>query len=402
MSTTSTSPRVLELLRFTETHRRHTEALARATGEHFNIFNVLSVGHLEVKTHSPILAELLNPMGSHGQGAAFLRLFLSHFKINDFSAESKRVTTMREYYIGAVTNDSGGRIDIVVKDGEGSTIFIENKIYANDQDNQMERYWKFDKKAHLFYLTLDGRDPCNLSEVQRKGFKCECVSYGQHILAWLKDCLKESACVPGVRETISQYIHLIQELTNQSTTTIMNSELIKEVTRDKDSLAAFFALSTEYDAVLAGLVSRLDPELNKIANANQLTRQGKMEDLSRKNAGFYFTTPGLLECNLTLGCVFDSANYGNFCFGFCSMDPKKPCPVADGLFAAFSKEFPREKPNVYWPAWAYWEEPYRWWKVDAFEGLRSGQFVGSLKNRIERLAAIARQVCPDGKVPRKE
>ena len=86
---TNNSSHVSELLNFVEVQQRHTDALAQATGEHFNIFKILRVGHLEVKTHSPILGELLNPNGHHGQGAAFLRLFLSKFKITDFDAESK-------------------------------------------------------------------------------------------------------------------------------------------------------------------------------------------------------------------------------------------------------------------------------------------------------------------------
>jgi len=43
------------VVEITEAHRRHTQDLARATGEHFNVFQILGVGHLEVKTHSPIL-----------------------------------------------------------------------------------------------------------------------------------------------------------------------------------------------------------------------------------------------------------------------------------------------------------------------------------------------------------
>ena len=61
------SPRVLELLNFTEVHQRHAEVLARATGEHFNIFKILRIDHYEVRTHSPVFGGLLDPKGSHGQ-----------------------------------------------------------------------------------------------------------------------------------------------------------------------------------------------------------------------------------------------------------------------------------------------------------------------------------------------
>jgi len=214
-TTASIRPRVLELLRFTESHNRHTEALARATGEQFNIFQTLRIGHREVTTHSPILAELLNPKGNHGQGAVFLRLFLAQFKVSGFDADS--ATVKQEYPIGPKTQESGGRIDIVVKDGKQATILIENKIYADDKEKQMTRYREFDRNAHLFYLTLRGGEPSNLSKDEVDRIQCKYISYAVDILAWLKDCRKESACLPNVRETLTQYIHLIEELTEQRT-----------------------------------------------------------------------------------------------------------------------------------------------------------------------------------------
>jgi hypothetical protein len=99
-SATTINPRVSELLRFTESHNHHTEALLRATGEQFNVFNILGIGHYEVKTHSPMLGELLNPKGRHGQGAMFLRLFLGQFGITDFVADSETAKLDLEYGIG--------------------------------------------------------------------------------------------------------------------------------------------------------------------------------------------------------------------------------------------------------------------------------------------------------------
>ena len=52
------------------------DTLAAATGENFNLFAILGRETDEVRTHSAILAELLDPSGSHGQGAVFLRQFV--------------------------------------------------------------------------------------------------------------------------------------------------------------------------------------------------------------------------------------------------------------------------------------------------------------------------------------
>jgi len=42
--------------------------IAKETGENFNIFTVMGMQSNEVKTHSAIIGELLNPKGSHGLG----------------------------------------------------------------------------------------------------------------------------------------------------------------------------------------------------------------------------------------------------------------------------------------------------------------------------------------------
>jgi hypothetical protein len=389
------NPCALELLSFTEVHQRHTEALARATGEHFNIFQILRVGHLEVKTHSPILGELLNPNGHHGQGPTFLHLFVSKFKIKGFDADSETATMELEHHVRQVEEKSSGRIDIVVKDGKGATIFIENKIYAGDQEDQLERYRNSDKEAHLFYLTLDGREPSNLSAVQLEGIQCECISYNKDVLTWLKDCRKEAACLPGVRETISQYIHLIEELTNQSTTARMNNELITEILKTKEKHAAFYTLYEGLEAVRATLIARLDAELGDIANAKGLTRGEPIRDLYKKNHGFYFRTKGLEQRNLQIGFAFDKNYYGDFYFGFAKISDKQPCPVEAQLLAALKEKFPEAERTDAWPASAYWEEPYRNWKQEAFEAIRSRQFEEDLKSKLDMLTQIARQICPD-------
>ena len=117
----------------------------------------------EVQTHSAFLAEFLNPHGSHGQGDIYLRLFVEQFQLSSFDTKSAIVEV--EKYTGAINADStkGGRIDILLTDGKGNHIIIENKIYAKDQENQLIRYHNFDKQAPLFYLNLYGTEPTDWS-----------------------------------------------------------------------------------------------------------------------------------------------------------------------------------------------------------------------------------------------
>jgi len=149
----SACPTALHTAFFTAVHDSHRRALERATGESFNIFRVLGIGHLEVRTHSPILGELLDPKGSHGQGGVFLKLFLDQMRITDLKPEQCQLRL--DYFAGPVKEDSGGRIDLVIQD-HGSppkAVIIENKIFAADQPNQLLRYRNKFPGAHLLSST---------------------------------------------------------------------------------------------------------------------------------------------------------------------------------------------------------------------------------------------------------
>ena len=105
-------------------------------GELFNIFQVCGVNHYEV-THSAIIAEMLSPKGSHGQGVVFLKEFIETIADNnnivvDFNVSDVVVET--EKVVGT------GRIDIFVSNSSNQVIIIENKIYAQDQQEQLKRY----------------------------------------------------------------------------------------------------------------------------------------------------------------------------------------------------------------------------------------------------------------------
>jgi hypothetical protein len=219
--------------------------IAKITGENFNVFRVLKIHSDEVKMHSALLAELLNPEGTHGQGDIFLKLFIEHFNgkvadvlmIKDFHYPGTSV--MSEKYIGEKTAVTGGRIDLLITDGKNARVIIENKIYAADQENQLIRYHNFDIKARLCYLTLDGKSPSDWSskneDLDLKD-KVILLSYKHDIVTWLEACLKESVKLPILRETITQYINLIKHLTNQNTNHLMEKEIMDIILRDKENL----------------------------------------------------------------------------------------------------------------------------------------------------------------------
>lgn len=65
-----------QLLEATQVIASHQAQIARLSGVNFNVFRLLRMEEDEVRLHSRFIAELLDPKGSHGQGSAFLELFL--------------------------------------------------------------------------------------------------------------------------------------------------------------------------------------------------------------------------------------------------------------------------------------------------------------------------------------
>ena len=197
-------------------------------GELFNVFNILGLESKEVRLHSALLAELLRPNGMSGVGNAFQKAFLAILGLPENYIVDGRVSV--ELSIGTTTDTEGGRIDIIMEDGNHA-IIIENKIYARDEPAQLLRYTNFAKNNYpygyrLLYLTLDGKEA---SDDSAQGCPYQCISYKNEISKWLAECARISFDRPLVRETIRQYINLIKQLTNQSMGTLEDNKLVELV-----------------------------------------------------------------------------------------------------------------------------------------------------------------------------
>ncbi len=174
MSTPTTSalkscnPILEKLIPIIERVKERVKKKRREKSCDFNLFDVFSP---KETMHSKILAHLLDPNGTHGQGDLFLRGFLEMKKIDidpkegnwEVSCESERIDICLE------------------RKNPESIVIIENKSHgACDQKNQLYRYWhrkmyldrshkihgdeealiKFykenEKRYKIVYLTWDG------------------------------------------------------------------------------------------------------------------------------------------------------------------------------------------------------------------------------------------------------
>jgi hypothetical protein len=133
------------------------------TGERFNVFDALNVRDSEL-ANSSFLAYWLSPHALHDQGDRFLRAFLGLIGMNDIPPPQvlSKSRVHVEFFAG-----SKGRLDVVVFLGDGRIVAIENKIWAGEQEGQIDRYqqWLCAQRAsqagvhRLVFLTLTGAKP---------------------------------------------------------------------------------------------------------------------------------------------------------------------------------------------------------------------------------------------------
>lgn len=245
---------------------KKNEEISKSTGSRFNMFKICGVNHYE-NTHSTILAELLNPCGTHGLKHSFLQAFIQtlglDFKITHFNYTKAKVKTEMSC--------NNGRIDIAIKDELGNLIMIENKVYAEDGIKQLIRYEEFArnnfKDYQLIYLTLFGDFA---TEQSSKGVEYTPISYSETIINWLEKCVEISARFPIVRETIVQYINHLKYLTNKDMDYI-NQEEITKVLANANQLKAVKAIAQNYNKIFDELSSQhFNPKMEEFCRCRDL------------------------------------------------------------------------------------------------------------------------------------
>lgn len=204
------------------------------TGEAFNIISLLGMENNERYTHSAIIADLLNPEGKHGFKNEFLTNFIKMVKIDGF--QTAKVLIATEEHKG---NQLGTRtyLDIVIKDEINKfNILIENKIWAEDQHIQLERYAEAYKneKHLLLYLTPFGTPYRNSEFVNY-----QCISYQNEIRNWITNCIELAEGRNSfVANSLKIYLNTINKITNQSMYKEMANSIQEELLKSTENFKA--------------------------------------------------------------------------------------------------------------------------------------------------------------------
>jgi hypothetical protein len=213
--------------------------IQRRLADAFNVFDWIEPNEPKL---SAILAELLRPDGSHGQGSAFLCLWLNmiadelaqdattgskrseaatHWrdlaKFEDRLNEARVVTESTTYLIERFLRRIDVRVDFARVNSLPEVVAIENKFGAMDQEDQVTDYaaqLKAENARFVLTYLSDAGSPSNSSvaEVKWQEFldsgEAIAISYRVHISDWLGRCIQvcEAEKIRGFLRDFRAYI----------------------------------------------------------------------------------------------------------------------------------------------------------------------------------------------------
>lgn len=365
-------------------------------GEYFNIFSVLRLETKEVRLHSAFLAELLNPEGSHGLGKQFLELFLNMVvrkNKENFYFETENAKVHVEYYIGIISEDkkSGGRIDLLIEDGKGNAIIIENKINAGDQEYQLLRYNNFAKDKYksnykLLYLTKDGGEASEYS-TGKENFKYQCISYRDNILPWLECCEQAAVRHPLIRETIHQYIINIKEILNIMEDSALNN-LIDSIVKEKENMFSVLFLKDHLGKIQCKMWENvfIKQICNAVAKDNEMEIHSYGSSESTQYMGVSFIKEGWEYVSVSF--EFLSNGFKNFIYGIKFKDPENE--KKDEIKEKLSEELINMEGvrTSNWYPWLKIDEDFPNREEDAIKALYDGNMKKHIESKLQYLVKI--------------
>ncbi len=209
----------------------------------FNVFMVLRSASDEVNLHSRFLHALLDHQDALSGERENLEGFVRGVaQVEDFALANARV------------DRESNHIDLLISN-EREAIVVENKIWAGDQELQLQRYRDslvrqgYDAESiTLLYLTPYGHEPSENSVGEIPLEQIQQISYRDDLRDWLIGCQRRAFDDPGLRESIAQYLRLTLKMTNNDYDTDHMNELKKLLLHDDNVVLASHISSSLVDA----------------------------------------------------------------------------------------------------------------------------------------------------------
>jgi hypothetical protein len=243
-------------------------------------FNPLNFVRSDENGLSVIIADLLKPTGSHGQGGLFLEAFFRQILLMDCPnlvgawVETESATRLIENHLR--------RIDIRVRIPGWGVLGIENKLLdAVDQENQVRDYLRdlkndaasVGENVCLIYLTRLKRQPpaennSNGAELGQAPIKDPLLPIdAESLIVWLKACRK---CCESVR--VLQFLHdfiafIETRLLGKSNMTQLDS-IISAATSSSDTLRTALQIASAAEDIKRAVLTRFFEQLSASIEAD--------------------------------------------------------------------------------------------------------------------------------------
>lgn len=378
---------------------------------------------------SYIIAQLINPLGSHAQGSLFLDAFLKLAPEGPQESRKKASAPGETPWArptGAVTSvslesrthniaASNRRLDVRVDFTDG-VVAIENKPWAGEQTLQVGDYLdeletcrrQFEVSSAavccLYYLTTDGAQPVSCRNQEQRSAALDNgtlrpVSYAQLAQAWEAAAAPDRCRSPRVSSFVKEFVAYI----NRNLGGRMQQQdetLIAYATQDAPSVRT--ALRTAYaeSAIKRRLAARFLGQLESRFAAGPLPAQGwKLR--------FVHELDGQIQCGAwvarhadapcRLRYIFDTSGYGSLAFGIERSSRNGACPDLKDWEVLNNQALTGgqmvRKNDKEWPWWINLPEPYFDWRrsLEPWEGIASDdarladQWIGRFETAVRLL-----------------
>lgn len=375
----------------------------------FRVFDFINTGENGL---SWILANLLDPNGTHAQKDLFLRQFIDICLPNlsknaiwqpytPYLAQTSVVTEQT-----TTASNTQRRMDIYLSLGDKTKfgICIENKPYASDQQNQMFDYEiemrkRHQDNFHLVYLSENGEPtdwsvPAKTLEAWKASNLISFVTYTQ-LVEWLTSC--KTACQnQSVIEFINQFIKFIQKQFMGVEDMNEQAEILKIIQLNSQNISSAISISSSIDKMKENLMNNFIEQL-RLKSKNK-PYHVETNGISPKNKcqNIQFKVDGLSDFDIRI--QFEDTNYSTFFIGVATLNEnlvnsEKYLKIARAIK---SREHELQK-NVILEGniWCIWYdlEPTHWNNnPEVWAEIPNGNLSDNIIKQVEKLIEILKTV----------
>jgi hypothetical protein len=271
----------------------------------FNLFRFMRIKENDL---SAIFSDLLDPRGTHGQGALFLDAFLARLGNAHWKRPAQTCHVRLEHQ-----TDEMRRIDLTLTFPHG-VIGIENKPWAIDQEKQLGHYATYLSQIkrsddwNWLLVFISNRPPAAYSLSAHEQAKLLATKQFFHfsfaaVLTWLAECRQHCQSLK-VNHFLDDLLHFIRTAINGEMEMAEQTEVVQTLMA-QDNIEAAFVIAQSLDATKRALLDEFHLNLKTEADKLGYSVEWRMAEW-RRGAGFYIRQ--CADDRLAVGFEFDANN----------------------------------------------------------------------------------------------